>query len=84
MTRRRTFITNGCLTAVAFIAAGAAGAELVSRGVLPGRAVLEKLDGACSVPAPPVPRGAPGPSLSGTFRSAARRRPVGYPIAYPP
>src|SRR5207249_4053798 len=66
------------------IAAGAAGAELVSRGVLPGRAVLEKLDGACSVPAPPVPRGAPGPSLSGTFRSAARRRPVGYTIAYPP
>jgi len=84
MTRRRTFITNGCLTAVAFIAAGATGAELVSRGVLPGRAVLEKLDGACSAPAPPVPHGAPGPSLSGTFRSAARRRPVGYTIAYPP
>ena len=84
MTSRRTFITNGCLIAAAFTAAGAAGAELVSRGVLPGRTELEKLDGACSVPAPPVPHGAPGPSLSGTFRSAARRRPVGYTIAYPP
>jgi pimeloyl-ACP methyl ester carboxylesterase len=77
-------IRNGCLIAALFTATGAAGAELVSRGVLPGRTVLEKLDGACSVTAPPVPHGAPGPSLSGTFRSAARRRPVGYTIAYPP
>jgi len=77
-------IRNGCLIAALFAATGAAGAELVSRGVLPGRTVLEKLDGACSVAAPPVPHGAPGPSLSGTFRSAARRRPVGYTIAYPP
>ncbi|HEX5301594.1 MAG TPA: alpha/beta hydrolase-fold protein [Streptosporangiaceae bacterium] len=84
MTGRRTFITNGCLIAAAFAVTGAAGAELVSRGVLPGRTVLEKLDGACSVPAPPVPHGTPGPSQSGTFRSAARRRPVGYTIAYPP
>ena len=84
MTSRRTFITNGCLIAALFTAAGAAGAELVSRGVLPGRTELEKLDGACSAPAPPVPHGPPGPSLSGTFRSAARRRPVGYTIAYPP
>lgn len=73
---RRTLIRNGCLIAALFTATGAAGAELVSRGVLPGRAVLEKLDGACSAPAPAVPHGAPGPSLSGTFRSAARRRPV--------
>jgi len=84
MTSRRTFITNGCLIAAAFTAAGAAGAELVSRGVLPGRTELEKLDGACAAAAPPVPHGPPGPSLSGTFRSAARRRPVGYTIAYPP
>jgi pimeloyl-ACP methyl ester carboxylesterase len=81
---RRTFIRNGLLTAAVFTAAGAAGAELVSRGALPGRTVLEKLDGACSAPAPPVPHGTPGPSLSGTFGSAARRRSVGYTIAYPP
>ena len=68
-----------------FTAAGAAGrAELISRGTLPGRTVLEELDGACSVPDPPVPHGTPGPSLSGAFRSAARRRTVGYTIAYPP
>jgi pimeloyl-ACP methyl ester carboxylesterase len=84
VTGRRTFITNGCLIAAAFAVTGAAGAELVSRGVLPGRTELEKLDGACSAPAPPMPHGAPGPSLSGTFRSAARRRAVGYTIAYPP
>jgi len=84
VTGRRTFITNGCLIAAAFAVTGAAGAELVSRGVLPGRTVLDKLDGACSAPAPAVPHATPGPSLSGTFRSAARRRPVGYTIAYPP
>jgi enterochelin esterase-like enzyme len=81
---RRTFIRNGFLTAALFTAAGAAGAELVSRGALPGRTILEKLDGACSAAAPAVPHGTPGPSLSGTFYSAARRRRVGYAIAYPP
>ena len=83
-TTRRTFIRNGLLTVALFTAAGAAGAELISRGTLPGRTVLEELDGACSVPDPPVPHGTPGPSLSGAFRSAARRRTVGYTIAYPP
>jgi enterochelin esterase-like enzyme len=81
---RRTFIRNGLAIAALFTAAGAAAAELVSRGDLPGRTVLEKLDGACSVAAPAVPHGTPGPSLSGTFYSAARRRAVGYTIAYPP
>jgi enterochelin esterase-like enzyme len=81
---RRTFIRNGLLTAAVFTAAGAVGAELISRGTLPGRTVLDELDGACSVPAPLVPHGTPGPSLSGTFHSAARRRTVGYTIAWPP
>jgi enterochelin esterase-like enzyme len=81
---RRTFITNGLAVAALFTAAGAAGAELVSRGDLPGRSVLQRLDGACSVAVPSVPRGTPGPSRSGTFYSAARRRAVGYTIAYPP
>jgi enterochelin esterase-like enzyme len=81
---RRTFIRNGVAFAALFTAAGAVAAELVSRGDLPGRSVLDKLDGACSVAAPAVPHGTPGPSLSGTFYSAARRRGVGYTIAYPP
>ena len=60
------------------------GAELVSRGVLPGRTLLQELDGTCSVPAPSLDFSPPGPSVDGTFYSAARRRTVGYTIAYPP
>jgi enterochelin esterase-like enzyme len=66
------------------VAAGVTGVELVSHGVLPGKAALDSLDGACSVPAPRLAYSRPGPSFSGTFYSAARRRPVGYTIAYPP
>ena len=61
-----------------------AGFELVSHGVLPGRDVLDRLDGACSVPAPQLVTTPPGPSRSATFFSRARRRTVGYTIAYPP
>jgi enterochelin esterase-like enzyme len=58
---------------------------LVSRGVLPGKGMLDTIDGACSVAAPDgVSYAAPGPSVSGAFYSAARRRTVGYTIAYPP
>ena len=66
------------------IVAGAAGLELVSRGVLPGKQLLDEIDGACSVPAPARSFEAVGPSESGRFYSAARRRSVGYTIAYPP
>jgi len=66
-------------------AAGAAGVELISRGVLPGKDMLDDLDGACSVDGPGLaPYARPGPQLSGTFYSAARRRAVGYTVAYPP
>jgi pimeloyl-ACP methyl ester carboxylesterase len=65
-------------------AAGAGGLELVARGVLPGRAYLERIDGACSVPPPALTFAAEGPSFSGTFYSHARLRQVGYTIAYPP
>jgi enterochelin esterase-like enzyme len=70
--------------AVAVAAAGSAGVELVSRGVLPGKAELDRLDGACSVPSPPLAYQRPGPAHSATFYSAARNRTVGYTIAYPP
>jgi enterochelin esterase-like enzyme len=46
--------------------------------------VLDMLDGACSVPGPALEFSPPGPASSGTFYSAARRRTVGYTIAYPP
>ncbi|MGH3289793.1 MAG: alpha/beta hydrolase [Streptosporangiaceae bacterium] len=70
--------------AAAVAAAGAAGFELISRGILPGKTMLDTLDGACSVPSPPLMLAPPGPSSSGTFYSMARRRTVGYTIAYPP
>jgi pimeloyl-ACP methyl ester carboxylesterase len=63
----------------------AAGVELISRGVLPGKGELDELDGACSVDTPELTSYVrPGPQLSGVFYSAARRRAVGYTIGYPP
>jgi pimeloyl-ACP methyl ester carboxylesterase len=72
----------GGLAAVAV--AGAAAIELAARGVLPGRQLVDWLDGACSVASPPLVFSAPGLSVSGTFRSRARRREVRYVIAWPP
>ena len=72
----------GSLAAIA--AAGTAGADLASRGSLPGRQYLNWLDGACEVRVPPMRFSRPGPQFSGTFGSRARRRRVGYTIAYPP
>jgi enterochelin esterase-like enzyme len=82
---RRLFLRYALASAGAVAAAGITGFELVNHGVLPGKSLLNKLDGACSVPAPDLtPYAPPGPSLSGTFYSAARNRTVGYTIAYPP
>ena len=66
------------------VVAGAAGVELVSHGVLPGKQELDQLDGACSVASPPLRTSGVGHSESGSFYSQARRRTVGYTIAWPP
>jgi enterochelin esterase-like enzyme len=81
-TRRRVLALG--LGGAAALAAGAAGLELVSRGILPGKTVLDRLDGACSVPGLSREFSPAGPSFTGAFYSAARRRSVGYTIAYPP
>jgi len=81
---RRRVLTFGLAPVAVLACAAAGGAELVSRGVLPGRTLLQELDGACSVPAPPLAFSPLGPSVDGAFYSAARRRTVGYTIAYPP
>ena len=82
---RRRFLRYALGGVVVAAAAGAAGFELVNRGVLPGKSELDQLDGACSVPAADLASyAAPGPQHSGTFDSAARRTTVGYTIAYPP
>ncbi|MGI9007855.1 MAG: alpha/beta hydrolase [Streptosporangiaceae bacterium] len=83
LSRRRVLGAGfGGLAGLAVLGAG--GAELVDHGVLPGKTVLDRLDGACSVPAPALRFGRPGPSIGGTFYSRARQREVGYSITYPP
>ena len=82
---RRRVLGYGLTGLVALAVAGAAGFELVERGVLPGKTELAQLDGACDVAAPDLTPDAPaGPQVSGTFYSAARRTAVGYTIGYPP
>jgi len=82
---RRRVLTYSLAGIAALAVAGAAGFELVERGVLPGKSELDQLDGACDVAAPDLATYAePGPQYDGTFHSAARRRTVGYTIAYPP
>jgi S-formylglutathione hydrolase FrmB len=84
---RRRVLGYGLAGAVVVVvaAAGGAGFELVSRGVLPGQGMLDAIDGACSVAAPDLDSYAPpGPQVSGTFYSRARNQTVGYTIGYPP
>ncbi len=83
VTRRRLlyWLTGGVGTVVV---GAVAGLELVSHGVVPGKQLLDQLDGACSVPPPALSFAVSGPSESGRFYSAARRCSVGYTIAYPP
>ncbi len=81
---RRRVLALGLGGAAAVIAGAATGAELISHGVLPGKTVLDTIDGACSVASPPLEFSPLGPSFSGAFYSRARRRSVGCTIAYPP
>ncbi len=81
---RRRLLTAGLGGVLGVAAAGTAALELVAHGVLPGKQYLDRIDGACEVPGPPLVFAPTGPSFSGSFYSAARRRPVGYTIAYPP
>ena len=82
---RRRVLGYGFAGAVVVAAAGGAGVELVSRGMLPGQGELDAIDGACSVAAPELAGYAPpGPQVSGTFYSRARNKAVGYTIGYPP
>lgn len=81
---RRAVLGVG-LGAAALAVAAATGAELVGHGVLPGKSALDAIDGACDVPpARLAGPAAPGREVSGTFRSAARNRTVGYTVGYPP
>jgi Putative esterase len=79
-TRRRLLATGlGAATAVV-----AGGSELIDRGVLPGKHILNQIDGACSVSEPSETFRTPGETITGRFYSRERNREVGYTIAYPP
>jgi predicted esterase len=81
---RRRLLAFGLGGTAAVVVVGGIGIELVSHGVLPGKQELDQLDGACTVPSPPLSFSNLGPSISGSFYSIARRTTVGYTIAYPP
>lgn len=81
---RRGFLKLGLAGAGTLVVGGAVGEQLVQHGVLPGRHALEVLEGDCSVAPPDLHFTQLGPSYSGQFYSHARRREVGYTIAYPP
>jgi enterochelin esterase-like enzyme len=81
---RRRVLTYGLVTAATAVTAGAIGVELIFRDVLPGKELLEQLDGACSVTSLGTTFAPLGYEMSGTFYSHARNRAVGYTIAYPP
>ncbi|RZU76307.1 S-formylglutathione hydrolase FrmB [Micromonospora kangleipakensis] len=82
VTRRRLLQSLGA--AVGVTGLGAGGLALVDAEVLPGRSVLNHALGRCAARPPDAPRGAAQPPVTGTFRSAARRREVAFTISYPP
>jgi len=81
---RRHLLVYGLGGIAIVAAAGTTGIELMLHGVLPGKQLLDQIDGACSVPGPTLRFAPLGPSRSGSFYSRARNRTVGYTIAYPP
>lgn len=81
---RGGFLKLGLAGAGTLVVGGATFYELVEHGVLPGKATLDAIDGACDVSHPPLDFAAPGPSYSKRFYSQARKREVGYTVAYPP
>jgi pimeloyl-ACP methyl ester carboxylesterase len=81
---RSRFLKLGIAGAGTLVAGGVAVEQLVQHGVLPGGHELHVLEGDCSVARPELRFAGLGPSRSGQFYSHARRRVVGYTIAYPP
>ena len=57
---------------------------MVDHGVLPGKSLLNQLDGACDVTPSDFDERPVGRTVSGTFFSRHRHRTVGYTVGYPP
>jgi S-formylglutathione hydrolase FrmB len=83
ISRRTALVSLACLGGL--LGMGGSGVALVDAEVIPGKSALNTALGRCDAPQPgPSLRGAPDPPVVGTFRSAKRRREVGYAISYPP
>jgi hypothetical protein len=82
-TRRRVLKVGG-LGLLGLAGVGTGVVELVDHGVLPGKTVLDVIDGACSVADPSYAGVVPGLLISGDFESDARHTRVGWTVAYPP
>jgi S-formylglutathione hydrolase FrmB len=80
MVSRRVFLLGALGTAVL---AGTGSFIAIEDDVLPGRIRLAELAGTCDVDAQP-PSGPVGTIKTGTFRSTARHRDVGWSLALPP
>ena len=74
---RGGFLKLGLAGAGTLVAGGATLYELIERGVLPGKATLDVITGACDVPRPPLHFAELGPAFSKRFFSRARDREVG-------
>ncbi len=81
---RRQLLAWGFGATATVVAGGVTAVEFVSHGVVPGHQALLQLEGDCDVVGPVPTFSAPGLQLSGSFYSQARRRTVGYTLAYPP
>src|SRR5215207_9305595 len=75
---RRTLLVAGATAGVAL----AGGTGLVEGGILPGRTRLHDVLGLTG-PDGKIPDAAPGPAVSGSFSSPARRTTVGWTVMYP-
>ncbi len=83
MSRRGALLGLGAVGIVA--AASAVGYGLVENEVVPGKSAVDRALGRCDAPTvAPALLATPGPTVSGDFRSARRRRQVSYTICYPP
>jgi hypothetical protein len=81
---RRRFLVGAGVAGVVVVGGGAGAYVLVEQRVLPGKATLDRLTGACGSPGP-VPDVATGPVVTGRFASTARNgADVGWMVQYPP
>jgi hypothetical protein len=71
LTRRR-FLTLGVAGAGTLVVGGVGAFELAQRGVIPGKHVIDVLEGTCDVSRPQLRFSPLGPSFSKRFYSRAR------------